>query len=146
MRCSWRRRSASPWCWLPLEHGSAWPPDSSCTSVEAGVNSGDACRANEPWLEYFKHLCAGTPPPPQKFLECRLSSPGCCFPPLASFIHLFIHSFVHCKGAFNRLINLLSIDLCNQLIYKQQFFLRTKISQWKWCWGSIVTHFDIREQ
>lgn len=44
----------SPQCALSLEHGVIWPPDSSTTSMKAGVNSGDACRANQLQLGFHR--------------------------------------------------------------------------------------------
>lgn len=40
------RHITSPQCMLSVEHGAIWPPDSSTTSMKAGVNSRDACHAN----------------------------------------------------------------------------------------------------
>lgn len=37
----------SPQCVLSVEHGVIWPLDSSNTSMKAGVNSRDACHANQ---------------------------------------------------------------------------------------------------
>lgn len=51
----------SPQCVLSVEHGVIWPLDSSTTSTKAGVNSGDARRANRLQLNYRRDLRATNP-------------------------------------------------------------------------------------
>ena len=72
---------------LSVEHGVIWPPASPNTSMKAGVNSADACRANRLLLDYCRDLRAATPKIPQ------ISSPSAAVyqltpPSRASFISL----------------------------------------------------------
>lgn len=73
----------SPQCVLSVEHSVIQPLDSSATSMKAGVNSGDACRAKRLELDYHRDLHVANPKIP------LISSP------LATYISLLLCPLPH---------------------------------------------------